>query len=278
MYTGHQSKLVLNSRKVPSKLSFMERMMNTLVSVIFAAHVVVSLIALMCYVMWTTYHYDVLGYLCFQTAPDPDIDPIYDNCKETNEYSHLGYFFTFYILFNNFVPISLYVTCETVNYVQAYFIDNDIHMYCSISNVPTVARTSNMNGDLGMIEYLFSDKTGTLTQNLMVFNRCSIGGKIYVDPADMTTNTSSTPKDDAEKGGLVHEPLGNLLALASESMSNPLDVRNNYAQFVFVLSIAHTVVIDPATNVSEGNLIIHCHACYWLCQVAIDHHVVEVGK
>jgi phospholipid-transporting ATPase len=246
VYTGHQSKLVLNSRKVPSKLSFIERDMNKLVSVIFAAHVLVSMTSLVCYIIWTTFHYDVLGYLCFQTSQNPHIDPIFENCKETNEYSHLGYFFTFYILFNNFVPISLYVTCETVNYIQAYFIDNDGQMYDSITNVPAVARTSNMNGDLGMIEYIFSDKTGTLTQNLMIFNRCSVGGVIYcVDPFDMCPEASSQDNSTA----MTHEPLSRLLELASAPLGNPLDSANSIAHFVFVLSVAHTVVIDPTTNV-----------------------------
>ena len=242
VYTGHQSKLVLNSREVPSKLSFIERIMNTLVSVIFAAHVMVSLISLICYIIWTTYHYDVLGYLCY--SQNPNIDPIYENCKESSEYSNLGYFFTFYILFNNFVPISLYVTCETVNYVQAYYIDNDIHMYDSVSNVPTVARTSNMNGDLGMIEYIFSDKTGTLTQNLMIFNSCSVGGTVYcVDTA------FENASDDVLAAG--HEPLSNLLDLAAISANKPFDLENInfYSQFALVLAIAHTVVIDPVTNV-----------------------------
>ena len=99
VYTGHQSKLILNSRKVPSKLSIIERTMNKLVSVILIAHVLLSLISLTCYIIWTTYHYDVLKYLCFETTDDPRVDPIYQSCKETSEYSNLGYFFTFYILY-----------------------------------------------------------------------------------------------------------------------------------------------------------------------------------
>jgi magnesium-transporting ATPase (P-type) len=217
--------------------------MNKLVSVIFGAHVIVSLISLICYIMWTTMNYDVLGYLCFQTSNDPRIDPIFENCKETNEYSYLGYFFTFYILFNNFVPISLYVTCETVNYIQAYFIDNDIKMFDSVSNVPTIARTSNMNGDLGMIEYIFSDKTGTLTQNIMIFSQCSVGGKIYcMDPCDSGNEGSDT--------GCVHESLDKLYQLSGQSSSEDLlDEGNAIAHFVFVLSVAHTVAIDPLAHV-----------------------------
>jgi magnesium-transporting ATPase (P-type) len=198
-------------------------------------------------VVWTSYHYDVLGYLCFETADNAHTNPIYAHCKEINEYSNLGYFFTFYILFNNFIPISLYVTVEFCNYVQASFIDNDLNMYDSVANVPTVARTSNMNGDLGMIEYVFSDKTGTLTQNLMVFNRCSVGGVIYcVDPLDVCADAGEQDNVTA----VIYEPLHKLKELASGTMHDPLDPQNSFAQFVFVLSVAHTVVIDPLTNVS----------------------------
>ena len=52
-----------------------------------------------------------------------------DNCEDSDSSSDAGQWFTFLILFNNFVPISLYVTLELVNYIQASFIDEDIHMY-----------------------------------------------------------------------------------------------------------------------------------------------------
>lgn len=52
-------------------------------------------------------------------------------------------------------------------------------MYDAESDTPAVARTSNMNGDLASVQYVFSDKTGTLTQNVMRFKRCSVAGTVY---------------------------------------------------------------------------------------------------
>src|SRR3989338_201112 len=83
------------------------------------------------------------------------------------------------ILFNALVPISLYVTMEIVKVFHAYYINNDSKMYHSATNTPALARTSNLGEELGQIEYIFSDKTGTLTQNSMEFLKCSIGGETY---------------------------------------------------------------------------------------------------
>lgn len=86
---------------------------------------------------------------------------------------------TFIILFNNLIPISLQVTLEVVRYVQATFINMDIDMYHEESDTPAMARTSNLNEELGMVSYVFTDKTGTLTRNVMEYKRCSIAGKMY---------------------------------------------------------------------------------------------------
>lgn len=52
-------------------------------------------------------------------------------------------------------------------------------MYDEETNQPAEANTSDLNEDLGQVEYLFSDKTGTLTQNVMVFKQFSVDDKIY---------------------------------------------------------------------------------------------------
>ena len=54
-------------------------------------------------------------------------------------------------------------------------------MYYAPSNTSAVAKTADVNEDLGQVEYVFSDKTGTLTENKMEFKKCSIFGKLYGD-------------------------------------------------------------------------------------------------
>jgi len=58
---------------------------------------------------------------------------------------------TFMILYNNLIPISLQVTLEMVRFIQATFINMDIDMYHAETNTPAMARTSNLNEELGMV-------------------------------------------------------------------------------------------------------------------------------
>jgi magnesium-transporting ATPase (P-type) len=161
VYTGKESKLVMNSRKAPSKLSYIERIMNTLIYIIFAAQIVISLISLVFFVIFKSIYSDELTYLCYNYASSSNL-LFATCCTESEDYDDVGYFVTFFILYNNFIPISLYVTVEVCNYFQAFFIDNDVQLYDAVSNTPALARTSNMNSDLGMVEYIFSDKTGAI--------------------------------------------------------------------------------------------------------------------
>lgn len=88
---------------------------------------------------------------------------------------------TFIILFNNLIPLSLIVTMEAVKYALGFLINADLDLYYEVNDTPATARTSSLVEELGQVDYIFSDKTGTLTCNIMEFKMASIGGVAYAD-------------------------------------------------------------------------------------------------
>ena len=65
------------------------------------------------------------------------------------------------------IPISLIVSLELVKAAQAYFITVDKEMYVASKQRSPSVMTCTINEEVGQVEYVFSDKTGTLTQNVM---------------------------------------------------------------------------------------------------------------
>lgn len=107
-------------------------------------------------------------------------------------------FFSYLIVLNTVVPISLYVSVEVIRYCQSLLIDFDEKMYYQPKGAYAKARTTTLNEELGQVEYVFSDKTGTLTQNLMTFNKCSINGRLYGEVKDFATGEMVDVTSDNE--------------------------------------------------------------------------------
>lgn len=83
------------------------------------------------------------------------------------------------IAMNTVLKYKLFYRLEFIHLVHSMYIDWDVEMYFERNNTPAKARSTSLNDLLGQVEYVFSDKTGTLTENIMTFKKCCINGNIY---------------------------------------------------------------------------------------------------
>ncbi|RDX61623.1 putative phospholipid-transporting ATPase 4, partial [Mucuna pruriens] len=172
IFTGHDSKVMQNSTKSPSKRSTIEKKMDYIIYTLFTVLILISFISSIGFVAKTKYQTTKWWYL----RPD-NIEYQYDPGKIG--LAGMSHLITALILYGYLIPISLYVSIEVVKVLQATFINQDIQMYDDETGTPADARTSNLNEELGQVDTILSDKTGTLTCNQMDFLKCSIAGTAY---------------------------------------------------------------------------------------------------
>ncbi|CAK9784350.1 unnamed protein product [Cutaneotrichosporon oleaginosum] len=188
-FTGDDTKIIQNSGRAPSKRSRVERQMNP--QVLFNLFVL-GIIAMICAV--------IDHFLEKEWTPQGAYWMLFNDTSGDNpDINGLWTFFNALITFQNIIPISLYLSIEFVRTVQALFIfwDHQMQYFKNGQKIRTTARSWNLSDDLGQVEYIFSDKTGTLTQNVMVFRQCSVGGKIYFgDEVEPTAPKKDKPLED----------------------------------------------------------------------------------
>ncbi|XP_076839465.1 phospholipid-transporting ATPase IH isoform X2 [Brachyhypopomus gauderio] len=174
IYTGMETKMALNYQSKSQKRSAVEKSMN--------AYLIVYLCILISKALIST----VLKYV-WQANPNRD-EPWYNQKTETERQRHIltrafTDFLAFMVLFNYIIPVSMYVTVEMQKFLGSYFISWDDEMFDEELGEGALVNTSDLNEELGQVEYVFTDKTGTLTENNMEFIECCVDGHVYVPHA-----------------------------------------------------------------------------------------------
>ncbi|KAI3452964.1 hypothetical protein Pfo_009627 [Paulownia fortunei] len=175
IFTGHDTKVIQNSTDPPSKRSKIEKKMDKIVYLLFG---VLFLIAFVGSVYFGIVTKDDLegGHRRWYLRPD-NANIFFD--PERAPVAAIYHFLTALLLYSYLIPISLYVSIEIVKVLQSIFINQDVHMYYEEADKPAHALTSNLNEELGQVDTILSDKTGTLTCNSMEFIKCSVAGVAY---------------------------------------------------------------------------------------------------
>uniref|UniRef100_A0A672RXH6 Phospholipid-transporting ATPase n=1 Tax=Sinocyclocheilus grahami TaxID=75366 RepID=A0A672RXH6_SINGR len=209
IFAGNDTKIMRNGGKTRFKRTLIDKLMNYMVYTIFV------LLVLLCagLAIGHTYWYESIGSKAWY---------LYDGLNYSSSYRGFLSFWGYIIILNTMVPISLYVSVEVIRLGQSKFINWDLQMYYADKDTPAKARTTTLNEQLGQIEYIFSDKTGTLTQNIMAFKKCTIRGRTY--------------------GETNHQPY-HFLVSCIRSKKDP-----QVLEFFKLLSLCHTVMVEQKEN------------------------------
>ncbi|GAB0089123.1 Phospholipid-transporting ATPase [Sergentomyia squamirostris] len=233
VYAGHETKAMLNNSGPRYKRSQLEQQMN--IDVIWCVFILIILCvigAVGCKMWLKSFEGMTVPFLPFEINPSRE---------------GLLTFWTFVIILQIMIPLSLYVTIELCKILQVYHIHNNIELYDPHTNKRTECRAMNITEELGQVQYIFSDKTGTLTENKMIFRRCAVNGIDYNHPP------SEFEKDYLKPGSPVPPVIAN--PTLYEDMTATLNDRITYTtsaqriqEFLLVLAICNTVVVSATPH------------------------------
>ncbi|KAK9705036.1 hypothetical protein RND81_07G028600 [Saponaria officinalis] len=176
IFTGHDTKVMQNATEPPSKRSRVEKKMDKVVCFLFIMLFSMAFVGSVVFGVRTKR--DLKNGVTERWYLRPGNSSVYFDPEEMllAAFFHL---LTGLMLYSYLIPVSLYVSIEIVKVLQTVFINRDIHMYYEETDKPADARTSNLNEELGQVDTILSDKTGTLTCNSMEFIKCSVAGTAY---------------------------------------------------------------------------------------------------
>jgi phospholipid-transporting ATPase len=219
IYSGHYSKIMLNSQRARQKYSFVTKYTSNILKFIVGFQFIISI------VFSTIYTIQKKHYMFKDEISQPFVIV----------------FFVWFLSTNNLVPISLIVTIEMIRYFQAFFIMNDTKLYDVKNHRAANVQTSGLNEELGQVQYIFSDKTGTLTKNIMTFRYMVIGNKTY-------GSESHYKKSEYKKKKVCNVDFCDENFFSDFENSNDSQLINSINEYVLSLAICHTVIVEKDKN------------------------------
>ncbi|RLN90603.1 hypothetical protein BBJ28_00022403 [Nothophytophthora sp. Chile5] len=162
--TGPDTKIMQSAAAARPKWSSINETVNKMIIWLFLLLCLLCIAATTTQVVWLNDNIDGSWYLSWTPS------------MVSQWFIGFGYYF---LLMYQMIPVSLYVTISMVMFIQAIFMTWDLDMYYEEADVRMIVRSMGLNEELGQISYVFSDKTGTLTCNVMEFRKCSINGVSY---------------------------------------------------------------------------------------------------
>ncbi|KAK1964950.1 phospholipid-translocating P-type ATPase [Colletotrichum sublineola] len=174
--SGEECKIRMNAHKhVRTKAPAMQRVLNRIVIWLIFVLLALSSGLTLGYYLWRDPTEAVSWYLMGDTISLRKI------------------FIAFILMFNTLIPLSLYISLEIIKIIQFYMM-GDVEMYDPVTNTPMVANTTTILEDLGQVNYVFSDKTGTLTENVMRFRKMSVAGTAWLHDMDIERDEQAKQK------------------------------------------------------------------------------------
>ncbi|KAK4417773.1 putative phospholipid-transporting ATPase 8 [Sesamum alatum] len=266
VFTGHETKVMQNATDPPSKRSKIERKMDKIIYLLFSMLILVSFVGSFFFGI-TTKNDIVDGKLKRWYLRPDDTTVFYD--PKRSALAAFFHFLTGLMLYGYLIPISLYVSIEIVKVLQSIFINQDQDMYYEEMDKPAHARTSNLNEELGQVDTVLSDKTGTLTCNSMDFVKCSIAGVAYGRGMTEVERALAKRKGDVSDSGITSSDIqrssDNSVAsgksikgfnFSDERIMNGQWVNEPHAdmiqKFFRVLALCHTAI--PEVNQETGEI------------------------